>query len=100
MAAQAEVLVQIADVLGDAAGERVDVRRDQPDLHRSRFSAPAPACARSAVSARPWSATSAGGRPASIAARRSAAVRPGNDVQPVPIAAASWLSLLPTVGRP
>ena len=34
VAAQAEVLVQVVDVLGHAAGERVDVRRDEPDLHR------------------------------------------------------------------
>ena len=38
--------------------------------------------------------------PAAIAARRSAAVRPGNVVQPVPIAIAWWASLLPTAGSP
>ena len=34
VAAQPEVLVEVADVLGDAARQRVDVRRDEPDLHR------------------------------------------------------------------
>ena len=38
--------------------------------------------------------------PAAMAARRSAAVRPGNDVQPVPIASRAWASLLPSCGRP
>ena len=33
VAAQAEVLVQEPDVLGDAAALRVDVRADQADLH-------------------------------------------------------------------
>ena len=35
VAAQPQVLVEVADVLGHAAGERVDVRRDEPDLHAS-----------------------------------------------------------------
>ena len=35
VAAQAEVLVEEPDVLGDAAGYRVDVRTDEPDLHGS-----------------------------------------------------------------
>ena len=34
VAAQAEVLVEVADVLVHAAGQRVDVRRDEADLHR------------------------------------------------------------------
>ncbi len=34
VAAQAQVLVQIPDVLGDATWKRVDVGRDQADLHR------------------------------------------------------------------
>ena len=34
VAAQPEVLVQVPDVLRDAAGERVDVRGDEADLHR------------------------------------------------------------------
>ena len=39
-------------------------------------------------------------RPSTIARRRSSGSWPGNVVQPVPIAAAAWASLLPTVGRP
>ena len=34
VAAQAEVLVEVLDVLGDAAALRVDVRADETDLHR------------------------------------------------------------------
>ena len=34
VAVQPEVLVEVADVLVDPAGHRVDVRRDEPDLHR------------------------------------------------------------------
>jgi hypothetical protein len=40
VAAQPEVLVEVADVLGHTARQRVDVRRDEPDLHR-----PAPSTA-------------------------------------------------------
>ena len=35
VAAQPEVLVEVADVLGDPARLRVDVRADEADLHRS-----------------------------------------------------------------
>ncbi len=38
VAAQPEVLVQVPDVLGHAAGQRVDVGRDEPDLHDRRSS--------------------------------------------------------------
>ena len=38
-------------------------------------------------------------RPVSMARRRSSAVRPGNVVQPVPIAARAWASLFPTWAR-
>ena len=34
VAAQAKVLVQVPDVLGHAAWQRIDVRRDEADLHR------------------------------------------------------------------
>jgi hypothetical protein len=36
VAAQAEVLVEEPDVLGNATGFRVDVRTDEPDLHGRR----------------------------------------------------------------
>ena len=143
VAAQAEVLVEVADVLGHAAGQRVDVRRDEADLHRPvlavgrsaaaslveprrpvrppgiaevapRAVAPDPAadrrparrgrtCGAAARTSPSWPAgaveASRGG--ASSPARGSppagpSAVRPGNVVQPVPIARAAWASLLPT----
>ena len=57
VAAQPQVLVEVADVLGDAAVLRVDVRADEADLHRGP---PSPA---SAARPRPRSAAAAGGRP-------------------------------------
>ena len=132
VAAQAEVLVEVADVLGDAARQRVDVRADEADLHRRPAPAPvrrarAPRRSAAAGTGRPGSRGRAPcrragpGPPTSSRAsrpylrscrpnvaelrrgpveravvmrpcargsprRRSSAVRPGNVVQPVPIA--------------
>ena len=35
MAVGPQRLVEVPDVVVDAAGERVDVRRDEPDLHEA-----------------------------------------------------------------
>ncbi len=138
MAAQPEVLVEVADVLGHAARQRVDVRRDEPDLHRPALAVGVLEARRPEVAARvavvpagPVAAQPAadlGPRvPATLAQlapegpelpRRaveapvvargcapgwrpaaSSSVRPGNVVQPVPIASDAWASLLPTWAR-
>ena len=135
----AQVLVQVADVLGDAARQRVDVRGDEADLHRRpspsarleprrargarRGSRDRARCRRAGAGRRPRPARrgrtcAAGGRTsragpavpwklpwwrvsrARIAARTSSSVRPGNVVQPVPMASAACASLLPTWASP
>ena len=145
MAAQPEVLVQVADVLGrrrPAAGRRTGVTRPifiaglpppaaRRRAARSRGGAASPPGSRgrgrcrrggpgrrrSARASRPclrsWRAErpELAGGPVERAVvmrragrdRRAAGrppSRPGNVVQPVPIASSAWASLLPTSGRP
>ena len=74
MAAQAEVLVEVPDVLGHAARQRIDVRRDEADLHRCRF------CARHgrlSVRCRSQASSKRGGRwrPAGVAEIAAGPVR-------------------------
>ena len=140
VAAQAQVLVQVADVLGHAARQRVDVRRDEADLHRAvslgvgRLEPRRPVVpARVAVVApgpvAPQPPADLGPRVAAVLAqlpperpelarraveaavvaswcrpgsRRGGRRRssPGSVVQPEPIAASAWASLLPIWDSP